>query len=101
LLVFELLVFELLVFELLVFELLVFELLVFELLVRVSFKGVSVNVLMSEQWRLRALPIRQELNTVERLGIQLLREFFHLPKGLFTQKISRLGGLLFHICWDG
>ncbi len=83
------------------FESLVFESLVFELLVRVSFKGVSVNVLMSEQWRLRALPIRQELNTVERLGIQLLREFFHLPKGLFTQKISRLGGLLFQICWDG
>ncbi len=83
------------------FELLVFELLVFELLVRVSFKGVSVNVLMSEQWRLRALPIRQDLNTVERLGIQLLREFFHLPKGLFTQKISRLDGLLFQFCWDG
>ena len=66
------------------FELLVFELLVFELLVQVSFNGVSVNVLISEQWRLRALPIRQELNTVERLGIQLLREFFHLPKGLFS-----------------
>ena len=61
---------------------LVFELLVFELLVQVSFNGASVNVLMSEQWRLRALPIRQELNTVERLGIALLREFFHLPKGV-------------------
>jgi len=52
------------------------------LLVQVSFNGASVNVLMSEQWRLRALPIRQELNTVERLGIQLLGEFFHLPKGV-------------------
>ena len=61
---------------------LVFELLMFELLVQVSFNGASVNVLMSEQWRLRALPIRQGLNSVERLGIQLLREFFHLPKGV-------------------
>ena len=69
----------------------------FGLLVQVSFNGVSVNVLISEQWRLRALSIRQELNTVERLGIQLLREFFHLPKGLFTQNIIRLGGLLFQI----
>ena len=69
-------------FGLLVFGLLVFGLLVFGLLVQVSFNGVSVNVLMSEQWRLRALSIRQELNSVERLGIQLLGEFFHLPKGV-------------------
>ncbi len=70
------------------------ELVACELTVFDSCNGVSVNVLMPEQWRLRALVMCVEMKTVERWGVQLLREFFHIPTGLFFFTLS--GSLVFN-----
>jgi hypothetical protein len=59
-----------------------------------SCNGVSVNVLMPEQWRLRALVMCVEMKAVERWGVQLLREFFNIPTGLFFFTLS--GSLVFN-----